>query len=192
MNANRETLKGATHSTTARRAWEKTSGHGGSRFPRGCYRDRVSHPKRPTREEIFAATTPIVSQARSVRFQEVDAAGTIYFPRVLEYFADAYLEVLSRSGLDLAAILRERVWAAPLAHAEADFVRPLFFGDRVRVEVALAIVGNSSATFGYRIRGADDAIRSFGSTVHVFVDGKTFKPIDVPAALRAFLAKVES
>ena len=151
----------------------------------------MSHPPRPSREEIFAVEKPIVTQLRSVRFQEVDAAGTIYFPRVLEYFGDAYLEVLERSGLDVPTLLRERRWAAPLAHAEADFVRPLFFGDRAHVDVALCVLGTTSATFGYRIRGEDGTVRSFGSTVHVFVDGKTFRPIAVPEALRAFVERAQ-
>lgn len=148
----------------------------------------VSRVSRPSREEILSVKTPIVTQARSVRFQDVDAAGTIYFPKVLEYFSDAYVELLGRAGLDVPAILRARTWAAPIVHAEADYLRPLFFGDEANVDVALARVGKTSVTYGYRIRGKDDEPRSYGSTTHVFVDGKTFQPVAVPERLRDFLA----
>jgi len=125
---------------------------------------------------------------RTVKFQDVDAAGTIYFPRVLEYFADAYMEVLRAAGLDVPLMLREASMAAPLAHAEADFMRPMVFGDDLDVDVVAVKVGKTSASFGYRIRkGAD--IAAVGQTVHVFVDPKTFKSTDAPPQLRAWADK---
>lgn len=130
---------------------------------------------------------PIVSQRRVVRFQDVDAAGTIFFPRVLEYMADAYQEVLERAGIDVPRILRDRVMAAPLAHAEADYLAPMLFGDAVEVEVVCARIGSKSVTFGHRIKKGD-TVAAVGATVHVFVDGETFQPIGVPDALRTYLA----
>ena len=130
-------------------------------------------------------TQALVSTRRTVKFQEVDAAGTIYFPRVLEYFADAYLLVLERAGLDVPAMLRDKTLAAPLAHAEADFLRPLFFGDVVDVEVLALQVGKTSATFGHRIRDAKGRAAAVGRTVHVFIDPRTFQPTAVPPGLAA-------
>lgn len=130
-------------------------------------------------------TQALVSTRRTVKFQEVDAAGTIYFPRVLEYFADAYLLVLERAGLDVPAMLRDKTLAAPLAHAEADFLRPLFFGDVVDVEVLALQVGKTSATFGHRIRDVRGRAAAVGRTVHVFIDPETFQPTAVPPGLAA-------
>lgn len=121
-----------------------------------------------------------------MRFQEVDAAGTVFFPRVLEYFADNYLQLLQLAGLDVPRMLRERSGAAPLAHAEASFVAPLFFGDAVSVELVRARVGGSSVTFGHRLL-KDGKLAAFGTTVHVFVDGWTFQKAPVPAALAEWL-----
>ncbi len=131
------------------------------------------------------AETSLHTVRRVVRFQDVDAAGTIYFPRVLEYFADNYIDLLVHVGLDVPTLLREKRWAAPLAHAEADFLRPLFFGDAVDVEVVALKVGKTSATFGHRIRTGGGEPSAIGHTVHVFVDPTVFKPIPVPAKLAA-------
>ncbi|MFO0555261.1 MAG: thioesterase family protein [Polyangiaceae bacterium] len=145
------------------------------------------------REELASATTVFASEERTVKFQDVDAAGTIFFPRVLEYFADTYGLLLASAGLDVPKMLRERSLAAPLRHAEADFVVPLFFGDRVRVEIVAARVGNSSVTLGHRILrlgaggAASDKLAAFGTTVHVFVDGQTMRPVALPEGLRARL-----
>lgn len=141
-----------------------------------------------SREEIEAAPRVIYGETRHVRFQDVDAAGTIYFPRVLEYFGDAYLGLLTAAGLDVPKMLRERTGAAPLRHAEADFLRPLFFGDHVTVEIVRARLGESSATFGHRIT-KDGQLMSIGTTVHVFVDGHTFQKTALPEALRTHVTE---
>ena len=135
--------------------------------------------------DIIESTTIFASESRIVRFQDVDAARTIYFPRVLEYFGDVYLALLVKAGLDVPGMLRRNEMAAPLAHAEADFVAPLFFGDAVEVELVKARLGRSSATFGHRIKKAG-VIASTGTTVHIFVDG-AFKPMEVPAGLRTLV-----
>src|SRR5512145_2250396 len=68
---------------------------------------------------------------RDVRFQDVDAAGIVFYPRVLEYFSDAFVAFLTANGTRLAEVLRERRWGAPLRHAEADYFKPLRYGDRI-------------------------------------------------------------
>lgn len=160
-------------------------------------------PKPPHRDDILAVVEPIIASRRKVRFQDVDAAGTIFFPRVLEYFADVYLLLLETSGLDVPRSLREKAYAAPVVHAEADFLAPLLFGDEVDVEIALAQVGETSVVFGHRIwklRARKEAPSessterervpaAIGHTVHVFVDGQSFKPIALPDPLRQRLAK---
>lgn len=139
------------------------------------------------RQAILAATEALSAQRRTVNFQDVDAASTIFFPKVLEYFSDAYLELLRAAGLDVPGSLSRRESAAPLVHAEADYLLPLRFGDQVVVEVVLARVGGSSTSFAHRIRRADGETAAIGQTVHVWVSGQTFRPIPVPDALRAFL-----
>lgn len=143
-----------------------------------------------SREELVSATTALVTQRRCVRFQDVDAASTIYFARVLEYFGDAYLELLTAAGLDVPSMLRSRTLAAPLAHAEADYFAPLFFGDEVAVEVVRARLGKTSLCCGHRMTRVDGKVAAVGITVHVFVDGKTFQPEAAPEGLRRFIEGV--
>ncbi len=144
--------------------------------------------QRFSREQILAAGEALAAQRRPVRFQDVDAAGTIFFPKVFEYFSDAYLELLLAAGLDVPGDLARRTAAAPLVHSEADYLAPLRFGDQVDVEVVLAHVGGSSTAFAHRIRKLDGKVAVIGQTVHVWVSGKTFEPVPVPEALRAYLA----
>ena len=122
---------------------------------------------------------------REVRFQDVDAAGVIFYPRLLEYFNDAYLALLSSAGQPLHESLGRAPWVSPVRHAEADFLRPLRFGDAI--EVALVGVRTSpdaeptEVTFGYRItKLADGEAAAIGQVVHTFVDAKTFRRTLIP------------
>jgi YbgC/YbaW family acyl-CoA thioester hydrolase len=131
------------------------------------------------------------AEQREVRFQDVDAAGLIFYPRALEYFHDAYVAFLAASGVSLPAVLRERSWAAPLRHAEARYKKPLRFGDRVEVALVRARLEPTEATLGWRIaRTADAAVCAIGQTCHVFVEAASLRRRELPAALRAALERI--
>ncbi len=140
-----------------------------------------------SKKAIAEAGRPLISQQRPVRFQDVDAAGTIYFPRIFEYFSDTYLALLIEAGLDVPTMLARRERAAPLVHAEADYEAPLHFGDSVDVHVVLAHLGTSSTRYGYRVNKTDGTLAAVGQTHHVWIDSHTFKPCPMPAALRSHL-----
>jgi acyl-CoA thioesterase FadM len=124
-----------------------------------------------------------------VRFQDVDAAGTIFYPRLFELFADVWGALLRHRGLDLPAHLREGTWAAPITHAEADYCRALRFGDPLRVCIVGSRLGESSFRLGYRVEHPEDPshVYATGQTVHVAVDRAAFRPIPLPEALRMVL-----
>ncbi len=122
---------------------------------------------------------------REVRFQDVDAAGVIFYPRLLEYFNDTYLALLASAGQPLHASLGRAPWISPVRHAQADFLRPLRFGDAIEV----AVVGArtvpdaepTEVTLGYRItRLSDSETAAIGQVVHTFVDSKTFQRTLIP------------
>lgn len=139
------------------------------------------------KDAILAAQPALCSQTRAVKFQDVDAAGTIYFARTFEYFSDAYLALLLQAGLDVPGMLARREMAAPLVHAEADYLSPLFFGDQVVVEVVFAQLGTSSTRFAYRVLKGDGTPAAIGQTHHVWIDSKSFKSCAMPPALRSYL-----
>ena len=139
-----------------------------------------------TREEIEGATSVRWSEARVVRFQDVDAAQIVFYPRVLEYFSDAYVAMLLAGGFDLPGELALGS-LLPLVHAEADYLKPLRFGDATHVEVARVRLGETSFTVGYRVRLASGRAAAIGQTVHVCLDRASFRPQAIPERVRAVL-----
>ena len=135
---------------------------------------------------------PLYSLPMIVPFQDIDAAGIVFFARVFDYFHNAFVAHLDDRGVSLPAVIAGGVWGAPLAHAEADYKFPLRFGDHVRAEIVHGEVGETSVTIHHQIVSGADPVRvhAVGKTVHVVIDRKTFRPRPVPTELRnAYLPK---
>ncbi len=132
-------------------------------------------------------TAPLFQHKMIVPFQDIDAAGIVFFARIFDYFHDAFVAHLRARGVSLPAVISSGEWGAPLAHAEADYKFPLRFGDEVTVEVVCGEVGDTSLSIRFRIVSGQEPVRvhCFGKTVHVVIDRKTFRPRAVPDILRA-------
>ena len=128
----------------------------------------------------------VYSERRVVRFQDVDAAGILFYARTFDYFHDAYVAWLRERGAPLESALRSGEWAAPLHRAEAEYLRPLRFGDALDVALVSVRVGETEFTIDYRI-DREGETACVGRTLHVSVDPVTFRRSPVPAPLRAAL-----
>lgn len=154
-----------------------------------------------TREELLAAPTGF-TYPQSVRFQDIDAAGIVFFPRVFEYCHDAFVHFLAAAGEPLPSALQTKTWAGPLAHAEADFLRPLRFGDELQILIVAGAISGSTMTLGYRLAVSEllpeqgprlrvsGEVVAVAQTVHVFVAPKTFQRIPPPARISAAVARL--
>jgi 1,4-dihydroxy-2-naphthoyl-CoA hydrolase len=145
------------------------------------------------REELKLSRPHAFIDRREIRFQDVDAAGIIFYPRVLEMFHDAYAAFLTAAGAPLREVMRSDTWIAPVRHAEADYFKPLRLGDVVNVEICRAYVAETETTLGYRVARADGSeLCAVGQVVHTFVDRAAFKRISIPARVRSALLRIEA
>jgi 1,4-dihydroxy-2-naphthoyl-CoA hydrolase len=125
-----------------------------------------------------------------VRFQDVDAAGIVFFARVFELFHDAYVEGLRARGVELSRVLEEGVWGAPLTRAEARFRRPMRFGDALLVEVRGALDARDLSVRYRVVKDEDPRVElASGETVHAFIDRASFARRDVPPEIVAAFAR---
>ncbi|MCU0517030.1 MAG: acyl-CoA thioesterase [Oscillatoria sp. Prado101] len=72
---------------------------------------------------------------RTVRFQDTDAAGVVYFANVLAICHEAYEASLAASGINLKLFFSNSAVAIPIAGAGADFFRPMFCGDLLAIHL---------------------------------------------------------
>jgi YbgC/YbaW family acyl-CoA thioester hydrolase len=137
-----------------------------------------------SRDALVAASGHGFVFRADVRFQDIDAAGIVFFARIFDYFHDAYVAFLAESGHPLHTAISTNAWGAPLKHVEADYLRPLRFGDPLQVALVRADLDGSNLFVGFRIHGADGAVAAVGRTHHVFVDPVAWKRTAPPEALR--------
>lgn len=142
----------------------------------------VDHPP----PSVTPADDALHTDRRMVAFQDVDAAGIVFYARVFDYFHDAYVAFLRSRGAPLEKALRDRSWVAPLRRAEADYRRPLRFGEDVTVSLVRIEVNETEFHIRYRIESGD-GVACEGETVHVSVDPETFRRTTIPDVLRRAL-----
>lgn len=135
------------------------------------------------KQELRARQSSLFRWAMPVRFQDVDAAGIVFFARFADYVHDAYVALLDELGAGLASVLREKSWAAPIRHVELDYFAPLRFGDRVTIDLVAAHLEETEVTLGWKVQRAADVV-AVAQTVHTFVDPGSFQRIPVPQAFR--------
>lgn len=146
------------------------------------------------RERLKQAPSGAFKLDVPIRFQDVDAAGIIFYPRAIELCHDAYVAFMELAGLPLHEVIRGP-WLAPVRHAEADYLRPLRFGDRVEIALVAAhletMPNPTEVTLGFRMaRVADGEVAILVQSIHTFVERKTFQRTAVPDELRKALALV--
>ena len=113
--------------------------------------------------------------ARTVRFQDTDAAGVVYFVNVLAMCHEAYEASLATSGINLKAFFSNSEVAFPIIHANVDFYRPLFAGDRLTIQLTPKQVAGDEFEIAYQVFSGEVAGRSAAKAVtkHVCIDAVT-------------------
>lgn len=118
----------------------------------------------------------------TVRFHEVDRAGIVFFGRIFEYCHVGFEELLS--AMELTSVFHDENWGMPLVHAEADFKRPMFMGEKITVSLCVEKTGEGSLTFGFEVLGAADRkVRAVAKHVHAFVELEKMRPTPFPPTL---------
>ena len=133
------------------------------------------------------AEAPIFATDRSVAFQDVDAAGIVFFVRFFEYCHDVLFAFLGSRGIAMPEVLASGKWGAPLAHVEADYMIPLRFGDHFTVSITSVTIGGSSMRVSYRVSNARDKSVCSAHMVHVFIDRTSMRPCPAPSDVREAL-----
>lgn len=144
-----------------------------------------------TREQLLAAPPARFAWRHTVRLQEVDAAGVVFFGHYFALFNDALLAFMEQAGCPAPELINRDRLLAPVKQASADYVAPARFGEKLRIELVAAVIEPTQFTVGYRIvRETDAAVLAVGQTGHVIVDARRFERTEAPEALRAALAAI--
>ena len=124
-----------------------------------------------------------------VRFHDADPAGIAFFARLFTWCHDAYEELMREGGVPLEQLVAGDV-GLPLAHASADFVRPLPLGAALTVEIQLGELKEKGFTLAHRLLAADGQECARVKTVHVAFSRQAKRPVPLPERVVALLQRL--
>lgn len=119
---------------------------------------------------------------RTIRFQDTDAAGVVYFANILAMCHEAYEESLAASGINLKLFFTNPDIAIPIIHASVDFFRPMFCGDRVFIHQHPQQIGVDKFEINYTISTGNQQLAK-AITRHVCINPVSRKKQNLPDEL---------
>ena len=126
---------------------------------------------------------------RAVSFEDVDAAGIVFFARYFGYCHEAMERFFGGVPGGYVGLITKRRIGFPAVHLESDFTAPLRYGDVAKVSITVTNVGTTSCTFRYVVkRAADDVTAATITQVVVSTNLDTMTKIALPPDCRALLA----
>lgn len=88
---------------------------------------------------------------RHIYLGDTDAAGVVYFNRLLQICHETYEAWLTHQELSLQALIQAGQWAIPLIHAEIDFLAPAYCGDRLSIHLHIELASDHRFICHYRL-----------------------------------------
>jgi 1,4-dihydroxy-2-naphthoyl-CoA hydrolase len=125
---------------------------------------------------------------RTVRFQDTDAAGVVYFANVLAMCHEAYEASLAASGINLQSFFNNSEAAIPIIHASVDFFRPMFCGDKLLIYLTPQQQNENQFEITYQIVAASSEQQlAKAMTRHVCIDPVTRTRNQLPTEIIQWL-----
>ena len=126
--------------------------------------------------------------SRTIRFQDTDAAGVVYFANVLAMCHEAYEASLAASGINLKLFFSNLEVAIPIVHASVDFFHPMFCGDRINIYLNSNQLTGEKFEIAYQIVMADsEQLAAKAISRHVCIDPIVRTRKQMPAEMMQWL-----
>jgi acyl-CoA thioester hydrolase len=130
-----------------------------------------------------AVQQPFVWPVR-VYYEDTDAGGVVYHASYLKFMERARTEWLRAKGFEQSALLRDHDVIFVVRAVQVEYLRPALFDDLLNVTVRLAGAGRSQMEVAQTVEhpGKGDTLAKAMVKV-VCVNGRSFKPVAIPAAI---------
>ena len=122
----------------------------------------------------------------TVRFQDTDAAGVVYFANILRICHEAYEVSLAASGINLKSFFTNPSVAFPIVHANVDFLRPMYCGDNLMISLLAEKIGLDKFEITYEII-IDEVVVAKAITRHVCIDASSKIKQELPNYMNHWL-----
>jgi acyl-CoA thioester hydrolase len=114
-----------------------------------------------------------------VRYSETDQMGVVHHGNYAQYLEIARLEWLAQFGISYKTMEEQGVML-PVYEMEFKFLKPAKFDDILRIETNLNKVPRVKIEFNYTVYNQDNELITTATTVLVFMNSLTRRPIRCP------------
>ena len=130
---------------------------------------------------------------RTIRFQDTDAAGVVYFATLLAICHEAYEASLAASEINLREFFGHPEVAIPITHASIDFFRPLFCGDRTTISLVPSSTSETEFEVHYHLFLTDRPEKHVGKAItrHVCISQNNRSRVTLPITILQWLNRWE-
>ncbi len=121
-------------------------------------------------------------QRVKVRFDDVDFARIVYYPRLFVYCHRVFEDFFgNEAGISYSDILQKRRIGFPVVSAKADFKSPLHFGDTCRIVMETIHLGRRSLACRYLLYlGETEQLCAEIEVTTVAINMDDFTSVDFP------------
>ncbi|MEO1378600.1 MAG: thioesterase family protein [Cyanobacteria bacterium J06635_10] len=126
---------------------------------------------------------------RTIRFQDTDAAGVVYFANILAICHEAYEASLESLGIDIKQFFTNPSTAFPIIHTQSDFIRPMYCGDKLLVSLTPIKIGVEQFEINYQIH-VNDKLAAKAMTRHVCIDATSRQKKGLSAEIVNYLERL--
>jgi 1,4-dihydroxy-2-naphthoyl-CoA hydrolase len=127
---------------------------------------------------------------RTIHFPDTDAAGVVFFPNYLAICHEAYEEALAAAGIEVRSFFSDTGTIVPVSKSSADYLRPLYCGDKIKVIVKPSPLTGDAYCIDYEMvrLGRPEKLAATLRTCHVCIDSKARERVPLPPALAAWVS----
>lgn len=122
-----------------------------------------------------------------VRYAETDQMGFVYYGNYLTYYEVARVESLRHLGITYSEIENEGI-LLPVLENNSKYILPALYDELLRIQVTIKELPGVKFKFHYEIFNESQQLIHLGSTILVFVDKSTKKPVLPPEKILKVLA----
>lgn len=124
-----------------------------------------------------------------VKLHDTDATGILFFANHFTIAHTAYEAFMKSIGCSLDHVIKESNYLLLIAHAEADYKRGLYLGDKFTISMK-AEIAQTSFVLSYFFNDEHGNLAAKLQTVHVSVNKKTWEKIPLPEKVRQGLSSI--
>lgn len=120
----------------------------------------------------------------TIRLNDTDAAGVVYFANVLNLCHIAYEAAIAHTGMTFAALIQNGEFILPITYCQATFKRPLHCDDSILIHVQPDLLKTTEFTLNYELRSLDaKQCYAIAQTQHTCIDPQQRQRRPLPDAI---------